>query len=247
MFSLKGKIALITGASGGIGTAIATALHAQGATVVLSGTREPALNEIASKLNSGAPVHVLSCDLSNMSDCQQLFARTESQYGAVDVLVNNAGITSDSLSIMMKDEDWNKVINVNLTAPFFLARAALKSMLKRKAGRIINITSIVGHNGNPGQANYVAAKAGLTGMSKSLAQEVASRGITINNVAPGFIETPMTEKLNEQQKEKIVKNIPVGRIGKPEDVAACVAFLASDEASYINGHTIHVNGGMLMV
>ena len=245
MFDLTGKAALVTGASGGIGGAIARGLHAQGATVVLTGTRAAALEELAKSL--GDRTHVIVSNLSDPAEADKLMAAAEAAAGKVDILVNNAGITRDMLAMRMKDEDWQAVIDVNLTAAFRLSRAAIRNMIKRRAGRIISITSIVGTTGNPGQANYAAAKAGLVGMSKSLAAEVASRNITVNCVAPGFIETAMTDKLNDQQKERIKGAIPAGRIGQPAEVAGAVVFLASDEAAYLTGQTLHVNGGMAMI
>ena len=245
MFDLTGKAALVTGASGGIGGAIARALHAQGATVVLTGTRAAALEELAKSL--GERTHVIVSNLSDPAEADKLMAAAEAAAGKIDILVNNAGITRDMLSMRMKDEDWQAVIDVNLTAAFRLSRAAIRNMIKRRAGRIISVTSIVGTTGNPGQANYAAAKAGMVGMSKSLAAEVASRNITVNCVAPGFIETAMTDKLNDQQKERIKGAIPAGRIGQPAEVAGAVVFLASDEAAYLTGQTLHVNGGMAMI
>ncbi len=245
MFDLSGKNALVTGASGGIGGAIARALHAQGAAVGLSGTRVEALEALAAEL--GARAQVLPCDLSDPAACQALPGRAEAALGGLDILVNNAGLTRDNLAVRIKDEDWNLVLEVNLTAAFRLIRASLRGMMKRRWGRIVGITSVVGVTGNPGQANYAASKAGMIGMSKSLAQEVASRGITVNCVAPGFIETAMTEGLGEPQREKLLGAIPVGRLGSSGDVAACVAFLASDEAAYVTGQTLHVNGGMAMI
>src|SRR5512134_3873291 len=245
MFDLTGKAALVTGASGGIGGAIARGLHAQGATVVLTGTRAAALEELAKSL--GDRTHVIVSNLSDPAEADKLMAAAEAAAGKIDILVNNAGITRDMLAMRMKDEDWQAVIDVNLTAAFRLSRAAIRNMIKRRAGRIISITSIVGTTGNPGQANYAAAKAGMVGMSKSLAAEVASRNITVNYVAPGFIETAMTDKLNDQQKERIKGAIPAGRIGQPAEVAGAVVFLASDEAGYLTGQTLHVNGGMAMI
>jgi 3-oxoacyl-[acyl-carrier protein] reductase len=249
MFDLTGKAALITGASGGIGGAIARGLHAQGATVVLTGTRAAALEELAKSLDATSPgrTHVIVSNLSEPAEADRLMAAAEAAAGKIDILVNNAGITRDMLAMRMKDEDWQAVIDVNLTATFRLSRAAIRNMIKRRAGRIISVTSIVGTTGNPGQANYAAAKAGIAGMSKALAAEVASRNITVNCVAPGFIETAMTDKLNEQQKERIKGAIPAGRIGQPSDVVAAVVFLASDEAGYVTGQTLHVNGGMAMI
>lgn len=245
MFDLNGKNALVTGATGGIGAAIARSLHALGATVVLSGRRQEVLEDLAREL--GERVHVCSCDLSDPEAVGNLISQADELTGGIDILVNNAGLTRDNLAMRMKDEDWQAVLDVNLTASFRLIRAALRGMMKRRAGRVVNITSIVGTTGNPGQANYAASKAGLVGMSKALAAEVASRGITINCVAPGFIDTAMTQVLDEAQREKLQKQIPTGRLGSVEDVAACVAFLASDEAAYVTGQTLHVNGGMAMV
>jgi len=245
MFDLTGKFALVTGATGGIGGAVATALHAQGATVGLSGTREAVLQELAAKLGSRA--HVLPCNLGDAEAVNGLIAKAEAAMGQVDILVNNAGITRDTLAMRMKDEDWQTVLDVNLSAAFRLARASFKGMMKRRWGRIISITSVVGATGNPGQANYAAAKAGLTGMSKALAQEVASRNITVNCVAPGFIQTAMTDVLTDQQKEMISQKIPAGRLGQSPEIAAAVVYLASEEAAYVTGQTLHVNGGMAMI
>ncbi|MFT8365950.1 MAG: 3-oxoacyl-[acyl-carrier-protein] reductase [Gluconobacter cerinus] len=246
MFSLSGKIALVTGASGGIGAAIARQLHALGATVVLSGTREAALKELADSL--GERTHIAVANLSDASEADGLVAKAEEVAGApLDILVNNAGLTRDTLAIRMKDSDWSQVMTVDLESPFRLARAALKGMLRRRAGRIISIASVVGATGNAGQANYAAAKAGIVGMSKSLAQEAGPRGVTVNVVAPGFIETPMTDVLSEGIREKLVGSIPLGRMGNPDDVAAAVVYLASDEAAWVTGTTLHVNGGMAMV
>ena len=245
MFDLSGKRALITGASGGIGSEIAETLHLKGATVTLSGTREQALDALASKL--GERVHVVVGDLSSVKDAQYLLDATNNSMGEINILVNNAGITKDKLVMRMSDEDWRLVLEVNLGAVFRLSRGCLRSMIKRRWGRIINITSVVGVSGNPGQANYAAAKAGTTGMTKAIATEVASRGITVNCVAPGYIVTPMTDSLDNSQKESLLTMIPMGRLGKPKDVAACVSFLASDEAAYVTGQTLHVNGGMLMI
>ncbi|EKM98853.1 MULTISPECIES: 3-oxoacyl-[acyl-carrier-protein] reductase [Acidocella] len=244
MFDLTGKTALVTGASGGIGAEIARALHAQGAVVALSGTRREALDTLAAEL--AERVHVLPADLSVAEEAARLIADAEAAMGKVDILVNNAGLTKDGLVLRMSDADWEKVINVDLAAPFRLSRAALKFMLRRKAGRVINIGSIVGTTGNPGQANYCSAKAGLIGLTKSLAQEVASRGITVNLVAPGFIETPMTDALNEAQRADLSGKIPLGRLGAPKDIAAAVLYLASEEAGWVTGTTLHVNGGMAM-
>ena len=248
MFRLDGKLALITGASGGIGAAIARALHAQGATVLLSGTREAALTALAEELGSRAHVH--AADLKDPVAADTLVAAAEALGTAAvpyHILVNNAGFTRDMLAMRMKDEDWNAVLDLDLTAPFRLARASLRGMLKRRAGRIISISSIVGSTGNPGQANYAAAKAGLAGMSKALAQEVASRGVTVNIVAPGFIATPMTDALNDDQRARLVESIPLRRMGTPGDVAAGVTYLASDEAGWVTGASLHVNGGMAML
>jgi 3-oxoacyl-[acyl-carrier protein] reductase len=245
MFDLTGKTALITGASGGIGGAIATALHKAGATVALHGTRREALEALAAQL--GERVHVLPANLSLPEEVEQLAKDAEAALGGLDILVNNAGITKDGLVMRMKDEDWDAVIAVNLTAAFRLCRAAIKGMMKRRSGRIINITSIVGVTGNPGQVNYCASKAGMIGMTKSLAQEVASRGITVNAVAPGFIATAMTDELNDDQKAKLLANIPLGRMGSSDDIAASVLYLASAEAGYVTGQTLHVNGGMAMI
>jgi 3-oxoacyl-[acyl-carrier protein] reductase len=246
MFDLNGKTALVTGTTGGIGGAIAKALHKAGATVAISGTREVALDELAAALG-GERVVVMPCDLSNAEAVEKLVPDAEAKLGKLDILVNNAGLTRDQLSMRMKDDDWSKVIDVNLSAPFRLARAAMRGQMKRRHGRIINITSVVGWVGNPGQANYVSAKAGLTGLTKSLAQEVASRNITVNCVAPGFIATAMTDALDDKQKAAINARIPAGRMGTADDVAAAVLFLASDEAAYLTGQTLHVNGGMAMI
>jgi 3-oxoacyl-[acyl-carrier protein] reductase len=245
MFDLSGKRALVTGASGSIGGAIARALHGQGAAVGLSGTRAEALEALAAEL--GERASVLPCDLSDPEACQALPGRAEAALGGLDILVNNAGLTRDNLALRIKDADWDLVLEVNLTAAFRLCRASLRGMMKRRWGRIVGITSVVGVTGNPGQANYAASKAGMIGMSKSLAQEVASRGITVNCVAPGFIETAMTDALGAQQRDKLLGAIPAGRLGSSDDVAASVAFLASDEAAYMTGQTLHVNGGMAMI
>lgn len=244
MFSLEGKTALVTGASGGIGAAIARALHGQGANVVLSGTRAEVLAHLAADLGSRA--HVCVADLRDPAAADGLVSEAEQAAGPLDILVNNAGVTRDRLALRMKDEDWQSILDVDLSAPFRLARAALKGMLKRRKGRLIQISSVVGTTGNPGQANYAAAKAGLIGMSKSLAQEVGSRGVTVNVVSPGFVETAMTDVLDEALRERLVGSIPLGRMGRPEDVAAAVAYLASDEARWVTGATVHVNGGMVM-
>jgi 3-oxoacyl-[acyl-carrier protein] reductase len=244
MFDLSGKSALVTGASGGIGGAIAKALHAQGATVGLSGTRVEPLEKLKAEL--GERAHVLPADLGDPAAIEALLKSADAALGGIDILVNNAGLTRDNLALRMKDEDWQKVIDVNLTAGFRLSRGAMRGMMKKRWGRIIGITSVVGHTGNPGQANYAAAKAGMIGMSKSLAQEVASRGITVNCVAPGFIETQMTDALNEDQKARIMATIPAGRLGQSAEIAAAVVYLASPEAAYVTGQTVHVNGGMAM-
>lgn len=245
MFDLTGKTALVTGASGGIGGAIAQALHAQGAQVVLSGTRREVLDASAAAL--GERVHVVAADLADPAAADGLIAEAERVAGPVGILVNNAGLTRDMLALRLKDEDWQAVLDVDLTAPFRLARAALRGMLKRRAGRIIGISSIVGSTGNPGQTNYAAAKAGLVAMSKSLAQEVGSRGITVNVVAPGFVETRMTDALGEAQRRRLLEAIPLGRMGQPADIGAAVVYLASDEAAWVTGATLHVNGGMAMI
>jgi 3-oxoacyl-[acyl-carrier protein] reductase len=244
MFRLDGKTALITGASGGIGAAIARSLHAQGATVALSGTRADALDALAAEL--GERAHPCPADLRDPTAPDALVAAAEAAAGPLHILVNNAGLTRDMLALRMKDEDWQAVLDVDLTAPFRLARAALRGMLRRRAGRIIAIGSIVGTTGNPGQANYAAAKAGLAGMTKALAQEVGARGITVNMVAPGFVETAMTDKLSDEQKKRLTDAIPLARMGQPSDIAAAVAYLASDEAAWVTGATLHVNGGMAM-
>ena len=245
MFRLDGKAALVTGASGGIGAAIARALHAQGASVALSGTRRDALDALAGEL--GERAFVCPADLREPAAADALVAAAEEAAGPLAILVNNAGLTRDMLALRMKDADWQAVLDVDLSAPFRLARAVLRGMLKRRAGRIIQISSVVGATGNAGQANYAAAKAGLVGMSKALAQEVGSRGVTVNVVAPGFIETPMTDVLNEAQRTRLVESIPLGRMGQPGDVAAAVVYLASDEAGWVSGATLHVNGGMAMI
>jgi 3-oxoacyl-[acyl-carrier protein] reductase len=245
MFRLDGKTALVTGASGGIGAAIARALHAQGAAVVLSGTRTEALEALAAEL--GERAHVCPADLKDPAAPDALLAAAEAAAGPLHILVNNAGFTRDMLALRMRDEDWQAVLDVDLTAPFRLARTALRGMVRRRAGRIVSISSIVGATGNPGQANYAAAKAGLVGMTKALAQEVASRGVTVNIVAPGFVETPMTAALSESQRAKLGEAIPLGRLGQPADIASAVVYLASDEAGWITGATLHVNGGMAMI
>ncbi|MGQ0484130.1 MAG: 3-oxoacyl-[acyl-carrier-protein] reductase [Hyphomicrobiales bacterium] len=245
MFDLTGKTALVTGATGGIGVAIAKALHQAGATVAISGTRAAVLEKLQVEL--GARVHVLACDLSDAADVEKLVPAAEAAMGSLDILVNNAGIARDGLAMRMKDEDWQAVLDVNLTAAFRLARAAMRPMMKRRWGRIVNITSVVGITGNPGQANYVASKAGIIGLAKSLAHELASRNVTVNCVAPGFIATPMTDVLNDKQKEAILSRVPAGRLGSPDDIAAAVLYLASEEAAYVTGQTLHVNGGMAMI
>jgi 3-oxoacyl-[acyl-carrier protein] reductase len=245
MFELSGLNALVTGATGGLGGQIARALHAQGATVGISGTRAEALEALAKEL--GERVHILPCNLGDKDAVEALVPAAEAAMGQVDILVNNAGITRDGLFMRMKDEDWEQVLNVNLTSAFRLSRACMKGMMKRRFGRVISITSVVGVTGNPGQGNYAASKAGMIGMSKSLAAEVASRGITVNCVAPGFIESPMTDALNEKQKESILATIPAGRLGAGNDIASACVYLASREAAYVTGITLHVNGGMAMI
>ncbi|HKX64628.1 MAG TPA: 3-oxoacyl-[acyl-carrier-protein] reductase [Rhizomicrobium sp.] len=246
MFDLTGKTALVTGASGGIGGAIAKALHGQGAKVVLSGTRAEALEALKAEL--GANAFIAQANLSDIASVEALPKLAEEAAGSpIDILVNNAGITKDNLFLRMKDEEWDQVIQVNLTAAFRLSRAVLRGMMKKRWGRIIQITSIVAATGNPGQGNYAAAKAGLIGMTKSLAAEVASRNITVNAVAPGFIQTAMTDVLSDQQKELVGQRIPAGRMGLPQEIAAAVTYLASEEAAYVTGETIHVNGGMAMI
>jgi 3-oxoacyl-[acyl-carrier protein] reductase len=245
MFDLSGRMALVTGASGGLGSAIARALHRQGATVTLSGTRKEALLTLAAELSER--VHVVPCDLADAAAVERLVPEAEAAMGGVDVLVNNAGLTRDGLIMRMKDADWDNVLAVNLTATFRLARAALRPMLKRRYGRIINITSIVGVTGNPGQANYAASKAGMIGLSKSLAREVAARNVTVNCVAPGFIESPMTDVLTDAQKSAILSTVPTGRLGAAAEIAGAVVYLASSEAAYVTGETLHVNGGMAMI
>jgi 3-oxoacyl-[acyl-carrier protein] reductase len=245
MFDLSGKTALVTGASGGIGQAIARALHAAGASVVVSGTRQAALDELAAELGDRAVA--VACNLSDGSAVDGLIAAAGEASAPINILVNNAGMTKDGLAMRMKDEDWEAVLAVDLTAAFKLSRAALRTMLKQRWGRIINVTSVVGHTGNPGQANYAAAKAGLAGMSRSLAAETAARGVTVNCVAPGFIMTPMTDVLNEKQRDGILGMIPAGRMGEPDDVAGAVLYLASNASGYVTGQTMHVNGGMAML
>jgi 3-oxoacyl-[acyl-carrier protein] reductase len=245
MFELEGKTALVTGATGGIGGAIATQLHGRGATIVASGTRTEKLAELAATL--GDRCHVVAANLADADAAGTLLAGASEAAGVVDILINNAGLTRDNLAMRMKDEEWQQVLDVNLTSAFRLSRAVLRGMMKARWGRIVTVTSVVGATGNPGQVNYAASKAGLTGMSKALAQEVASRGITVNCIAPGFISTPMTDALTDDQKASLLERIPAGRLGAIDDVAACAVFLASDEASYVTGQTIHVNGGMAMI
>ncbi|MBM3648595.1 MAG: 3-oxoacyl-[acyl-carrier-protein] reductase [Alphaproteobacteria bacterium] len=245
MFDLTGKAALVTGASGGIGGAIARALHRQGAVVTLSGTRIDALEQL--KAAMGERTHAIAARMDDAADIDRLAKEAEAAMGKIDILVNNAGITRDNLSMRMKDEEWEKVLQVNLTGTFRLARAAMRGMMRRRFGRMINITSVVGVTGNPGQVNYAAAKAGLIGMSKSLAQELASRAITVNCIAPGMIATPMTDALTEDQRRSILARVPADRLGTPEEVAAGVVYLASDEAAYVTGQTLHINGGMAMI
>ena len=245
MFDLSGKRALVTGASGGIGSAIAKALAAQGATVALSGTRVGALEDVANAIPGDT--HVLPCNLSDLDAVERLVPQAEEAMGGVDILVNNAGMTRDNIFMRMKDEEWDDVLKINLTAPFHLTRSAIKGMMKRRFGRIISISSVVGVVGNPGQGNYAASKAGLAGMSKSLAYEVASRGITVNTIAPGFIASAMTDELNEKQQDTILQKVPAGRLGTADEVAACAVFLSSEGAGYVTGHTLNVNGGMVMI
>ncbi|WP_137151534.1 MULTISPECIES: 3-oxoacyl-[acyl-carrier-protein] reductase [Devosia] len=245
MFDLTGKRALVTGASGGIGREIAKALAAAGATVALSGTRVGALEDTAKEIGKDCPI--LPCNLSKLDEVDKLVPAAESAMGGLDILVNNAGMTRDNLFMRMKDEEWDDVIAVNLTAAFHLNRAVLRSMMKQRFGRIIGISSVVGVMGNPGQGNYAASKAGLIGMNKALAHEVASRNITVNSIAPGFIASAMTDELNDKQRESILSTIPAGRLGTAQEVAACVVFLASDAAAYVTGHTLNVNGGMAMI
>ncbi|WP_372014901.1 3-oxoacyl-[acyl-carrier-protein] reductase [Tistrella mobilis] len=245
MFDLTQRTALVTGATGGIGAAIARALHAQGAVVALHGRRADALKGLAAEL--GSRVHVLPADLAADGAAEQLVKDAEAAMGGLDILVSNAGLTRDTLLMRMKDADFDQVIDVNLKAGFRLARAAMKGMMKRRYGRIVAVTSVVGHMGNPGQANYAASKGGLTAMIKAIAHEVASRGITANCVAPGYIATPMTDVLTDEQKTGLLEKVPVGRLGSPEDVAAAIVYLASAEAAYVTGQTLHVNGGMVMI
>jgi 3-oxoacyl-[acyl-carrier protein] reductase len=245
MFDLTGKTALVTGATGGIGAAIARVLHKQGATVAISGTRAEVLDTL--KAEFGDRVHAIASNLGKPDEVEKLVPAAEAAMGSLDILVNNAGITRDGLAMRMKDEDWAQVIDVNLTAAFRLARAAMRGMMKRRYGRIIGITSVVGVTGNAGQANYAASKAGMIGMTKALAQELASRNVTVNCIAPGFIATPMTDALNDKQKESIIAKVPAGRLGSSDDVAAAALYLASAEAAYMTGQTLHVNGGMAML
>ena len=245
MFDLSGKTALVTGASGGLGGAIAKALHTQGAAVVLSGTRAEALEGLKAEL--GERTFALPCNLSDSAAVDALFGQAEAVAGEVHVVVSNAGVTRDQLLLRMKDDDWDTVIKVNLEAYFRLSRAAMKGMMRRRWGRIIGITSVVGVTGNPGQTNYAASKAGMIGFSKALAQEVATRNVTVNCVAPGFIASPMTDALNEQQREAILGRIPAGRLGTGDEIAAACVYLASEEAAYVTGQTLHVNGGMVML
>lgn len=245
MFNLTGKTALVTGATGGIGNAIAKALHAQGAIVGISGRNEAKLKELAAEL--GDRVHVLPADLGDVSQIEGLVKAATEAMGSINILVNNAGLTKDNLSLRMKPEEWDEVIRVNLTATFLLAQACQRGMMKARWGRVINISSVVGTTGNPGQCNYVASKAGLVGWSKAMAMEIASRNVTINCIAPGFIATPMTEVLTDDQKASINASIPMARMGTPEDIASACVYLASDEAAYVTGQTIHVNGGMAMI
>ncbi len=246
MFDLTGKGAIVTGASGGIGGDIAKALHAQGANVVITGTRQGVLDELAAEIG-GDRIHPITCNLSKREEAAELIGRAEEKISQTDILVNNAGITRDNLFMRMKDEEWDDVIAVNLTSPFVVMRAALRGMMRRRYGRIINMSSISGIIGNPGQGNYAASKAGLIGMSKSLAREVAPRGVTVNCIAPGFIDTPMTQALNEKQVAEISRVIPSQTFGQPMDIAAAVVYLASEESGYMTGQTLHVNGGMAML
>ena len=245
MFDLTGKTALVTGATGGIGGAIARALHQQGATVAVSGTRREVLDGLAGELKER--VHVLPCNLADKDEVEALVPKAEEAMSKLDILVANAGITKDNLMVQLRDEDWDQVVAVNLTATFRLARAAVRGMMRRRFGRVIGITSVVGVTGNPGQSNYTATKAGMIGMIKSIAAEYAKRGVTANAIAPGFIATAMTDKLNDKQRDAILSRVPAGRLGAGADVAAAAVFLASDEAGYVTGQTIHVNGGMAMI
>ncbi len=245
MFELTGKTALVTGATGPIGGSIARTLHAQGATIAISGTRKEALDMLAADL--GERVHIVPCNLADAAETEQLVPRAEEAMGQLDILVANAGVTRDNLLVQLRDEDWDQVIAINLSATFRLSRAAVRGMMRRRFGRVIAITSVVGATGNAGQSNYVAAKAGIAGMIKAIAQEYAKRGVTANCVAPGFIVTPMTDKLNDKQRQGILAKIPAARAGTTAEVAAAVAFLASNEAAYVTGQTLHVNGGMAMI
>jgi 3-oxoacyl-[acyl-carrier protein] reductase len=245
MFDLTGKTALVTGASGGIGKDIARALIGAGATVALSGTRREALESLAAEI--GGTTHIIPCNLADREETEKLIPAAEAAMGGLDILVNNAGVTRDMLFMRLKDEDWDTVLNINLTSAFRLSRAALRGMMKKRFGRIIGITSVVGVTGNPGQGNYAAAKAGMIGMSKSLAGEVASRGVTVNCIAPGFIESPMTDALTDAQKQAILTRVPAGRLGTGADIGAAVVYLSSVEAGYVTGQTLHVNGGMAMI
>ena len=245
MFDLTGKTALVTGATGGIGGAVARAFHQQGATVAISGTRRDVLDQLAAELNER--VHVLTCNLADKDEVEALVPKAEEVLGKLDILVANAGITKDNLLVQLRDEDWDQVVAVNLTATFRLTRAAVRGMMRRRFGRVIGIASVVGVTGNPGQSNYTATKAGMIGMFKSIGKEYAKRGVTANCVAPGFITSPMTDKLNEKQREAILQMVPAGKLGGGADVAAAVVYLASDEAAYVTGQTLHVNGGMAMV
>ncbi len=245
MFDLTNRVALVTGASGGLGSAIARALHGQGATVVLSGTRRDVLETLAAQMVER--VFVVPCNLADKEEVEKLVPMAEAAAGPLDILVNNAGVTRDGLFLRMKDEDWETVMTINLGSAFRLSRAVLKGMMKRRYGRMINITSVVGVTGNGGQANYAASKAGLIGMSKSLAAEVASRNVTVNCIAPGFIASPMTDALTDKQKEAILATIPAGKLGQGSDIGAAVVYLASEEAAYVTGQTLHVNGGMAMI
>jgi 3-oxoacyl-[acyl-carrier protein] reductase len=244
MFDLTGKTALVTGATGGIGAAVARALHAQGATVAISGTRAAVLETLAGEL--GSRVHVLPCDLADKDAVEKLVPDAEAKMEKLDILVANAGVTKDNLFVQLKDEDWDQVIAINLTSTFRLTRAAVKTMMRRRYGRVIGISSVVGVTGNPGQGNYTASKAGLIGMMKTVGAEYAKRNVTANCIAPGFIATPMTDKLNEKQREGILARVPAGRLGTPADIASAAVYLASDEAAYVTGQTIHINGGMAM-
>jgi 3-oxoacyl-[acyl-carrier protein] reductase len=245
MFDLTGMTALVTGATGGIGGAIAHALHVNGATVTISGTRIEMLDALAGRL--GGRVHVVPCNVADKEAVESLVPAAEAAMGRLDILINNAGITRDNIFMRLKDEEWDQVLAVDLTAAFRLARAAVRGMMRRRFGRIIAISSVVGVTGNAGQANYAAAKAGMIGMTKSLAQEVASRGVTVNAIAPGFIETVMTDALTDKQKDMILARVPAGRLGSPDDVAAAAVYLASHEGTYVTGQTLHVNGGMAMI